>query len=173
MLVEVKQSTIDDLEMSCWLFEQAIEYQRRMGFLTYVLVDRDSHRMDIERGESFKILIDGDIAMMFSLCQQDELIWGHMPNIPSLFLHKATTHPAHRGKALFQHAVRHAIEVAKANGLKALRMDTWAESSKLIALYVGYGFIHLEDYHVPDKEGIPLNTRGNNVALLEMKLGDG
>lgn len=165
-----ERCTFEDLDLTCWLFEEAIDYQKRLSRPHYGEVDRPSHKKDIERGESFKLILEDQVAMTFSLCTDDELIWRSKNSDKALYLRKATVHPDHRGKGLMRSVVEFAVETAEAMGLDFLRLDTWASNDKLVELYQRCGFEHLENYQVPDEDCIPLNTRGNLVALLELRI---
>jgi hypothetical protein len=62
------------------------------------------------------------------------------------------------------------VEFANGNGLKYIRMDTWADNPNIIDYYKSYGFQFLENYTTPDIPELPDQHRNLKVALLEMKL---
>ena len=168
---QIARSTPEDLDFVCWLFEQAIVYQRSKGYLSYKEVDRSSIKSDIARGENFKVMAGNEIACTFSLTQEDEFIWKDQPKRVAIYSHKATVNPKYRGKRILGTVIDFIKDHTRPLAIPLIRMDTWARSPSLIAYYESFGFKQRGHVQVSHEEHVPLNTRGNLVVLMELEIG--
>ncbi len=156
-----------DLEFIYLLFEQAIAFQKEHKYIGWTSYDKAFIKADVENGLLFKLLKEGDIVCIFSVCFSDALIWRAREKANAVYLHRLVVNPAYRGGNTFNSILAWAILFASKQGLKYIRMDTWSENAKLIAYYKTYGFRFVEDYTTPDTTALPLQHRNLKVALLE------
>ncbi|HEX2609090.1 MAG TPA: GNAT family N-acetyltransferase [Flavisolibacter sp.] len=168
--LDILPATVADLELIYNLFEKAIAYQKANGYIGWNSYDKDFIRKDIEQQLLFKMMRSGQVCCIFSLCFSDAFIWRGMENGEALYLHRLVVHPAHRGNKNFQTVLEWAIQLAGKRQLKQIRMDTWAENTKLISYYKNYGFQFVEEYTTPDSPDLPVQHRLLKVALLELDL---
>ena len=87
-------------------------------------------------------------------------------------MHRIVVNPAFKGQKQFEKVLKWAKQFAEANKLKFVRMDTWADNSKIIDYYKSFGFRFIENYQTADVPELPVQNRNLNMALLEMKLDD-
>ncbi|MFH8447506.1 GNAT family N-acetyltransferase [Streptomyces sp. NPDC018026] len=73
-----------------------------------------------------------------------------------LVVHKLGVVPDHLGQGVARHLVHSAVEEARAQGCRALRLDTYVENAPALELYRRYGFTDLGE-HVLHYEGTDLN----------------
>jgi len=117
------------------------------------------------------VVIDSNIAIVFSVCYTDRIIWREMDNGKSVYLHRIVVNPEFKGKKLFGIILDWSINHAKEKGLDSIRMDTWAANPTIIEYYKGFGFTFVENYTTPDTEELPVHNRNLALSLLEYKLG--
>jgi ribosomal protein S18 acetylase RimI-like enzyme len=167
---EITNATVDDLQFIYWLFEQAIAFQREHGYIGWQNFDRDFIRADIEKGLLFKIVNQGNIGCIFSICFSDPLIWREKERGDAIYLHRIVVSPLQRGKNTFRQVLDWAILLAAERKLKYIRMDTWSDNAKIISYYKNFGFGFVENYTTPDTAVLPLQHRNLKVALLEYRV---
>lgn len=163
----VQPATADDLNTIYWLFEQAIDYQKKNNFIGWKSYDKSFLQSDVENGLLFKVTDNGEIKCIFSVCYSDILIWREKEKSDAIYLHRIVVHPSSRGERLFGTVLSWAIEEAKKRQMKYIRMDTWAENERIISYYKDYGFRFIENYTTSATEDLPQQHRNLNVALLE------
>ena len=158
---------MSDLEQIFQLFEQSIEYQEKRGYPVWRNYDREAIARDIENKEQYKVLIEGEMAIVFSVCYTDKIIWRHYDKGDSIYLHRIVVNPQSKGKKLFGKILEWATMHCLQMGLRYVRMDTWANNPTIIAYYKGFGFKEIEDYVTPDSEALPVHNRNLALKLLE------
>nr|WP_302328286.1 MULTISPECIES: GNAT family N-acetyltransferase [unclassified Sphingobacterium] len=107
---------------------------------------------------------------IFSVQYTDPVIWREKDKNDALYLHRVVVNPVYKGQKQFMKVLNWAKEHALQKGLKFIRMDTWAENTKLTDYYKSYGFEVAEYYTTPNEAGIPIQYRNVEVVLFEMEL---
>jgi predicted GNAT family N-acyltransferase len=161
-------ATSDDLNVICRLFEEAILFQKKNNYIGWNSYDKDYIKADIQNRLLFKIINEGEIICIFSICYTDLLIWREREKGDAVYLHRIVLNQKFKGEKVFQKILDWAIGFAKEKELKYIRMDTWAENEKIIGYYKSYGFKFVENYTTPNTENLPVQHRNLNVALLEL-----
>lgn len=167
---KVENATPDDLPFICELFEQAIAFQKTHNYIGWNNYDISFIRKDIDQKLLFKILDGENIICIFSICFNDHLIWRDMEKGDAVYLHRIILNREFAGSKVFEKVFNWAVRFAKEKGLKYIRMDTWADNSKIIDYYKSYGFQFIENYKTSGTEDLPEQHRNLNVALLEYRL---
>lgn len=167
---KIENTTTADLEFVYSLFDQSIEYQERNGYPVWRGYDKNALIRDAENKNQYKIIIDSQIAMVFSVCYADPIIWGEREDGDAIYLHRIVINPVFKGKKLFGEILRWAIDHAKENGRHFVRMDTWSSNPAIIDYYKTFGFTFLGNIVTPDTPELPVHNRKLGLALLEMKL---
>lgn len=163
-------TTPNDLDMICWMFEEAIAYQKRNNYKGWESYDKSFLENEISKQLQFKIVENENILCIFSICFIDPLIWREKDKGTSIYLHRITVNPKFKGQKQFEKVLNWAIEYAQKNKLDTVRMDTWAENATIIEYYKSYGFQFLENYKTENTKKLPIQHRNLNVALLEYKV---
>ncbi|RYY38818.1 MAG: GNAT family N-acetyltransferase [Chitinophagaceae bacterium] len=163
----VARGTQADLPVIMQLYDAAIDYQKRNGFIGWDRIDERFIQQDLDRGLLYVIRNEGTITVVFCICYTDELIWRERERCDALYLHRVVVHPQTRGGRLFERVLEWACVHAAEKGLRYLRMDTWADNERLIAYYEGYGFAFVERHRTGNDAALPEQHRNLNVALLE------
>ncbi len=168
--LQISNTTLQDLDRVLWLFEEAINMQSNNGYKVWESIDKESLQQDIKKGLQYKITIDADILCIFSIQYNDPFIWRDRDKNDAIYLHRIVTNPNFKGQKLFEKVLTWAIELARKENKRFIRMDTWADNFQLIEYYKLFGFQFIENYKTTDTEELPLQNRNLNVALLELTL---
>ena len=168
----ITPTTNQDLKTIYWLFDEAIAYQKRNGYPVWPDYDKDTLDQDIAQHRQFKILIDGDIAAIFTILNSDPIVWRERNEDPSVYLHRVVVNPKYKGQKLFGDILLWTAERAGNLDIKLIRMDTWADNPVLVSYYKLFGFRIIEYYTTPNSLELPIQQRGNNVVLLEYQIHD-
>ena len=167
---EVVNTTLDDLEFIYKLFDQSIEYQESKGFPAWRGYDKETLISDVKKGEQYKIVIDAQIAIAFSVCYSDAIIWREMEKGSSIYLHRIVVNSAFKGQKLFGKIMEWSLDHARRKKLSSLRMDTWDNNPSLIDYYKSFGFTFIESYVTPDSPELPVHNRKLPIVLLEIRV---
>jgi ribosomal protein S18 acetylase RimI-like enzyme len=169
-LYKIEKANKEDLSLICHLFEEAIAFQKANGYIGWQSYDREYLKSDIEKGLLFNVMKDNNVIGIFCICFSDVLIWRVKERGDALYLHRIVLDQRFKGEKVFKRVHDWATNFAKASGLKYIRMDTWANNSKIIAYYESYGYTFIENYTTSDSDALPIQHRNLKVALLEYKL---
>jgi len=168
--IKIYNTTIKDLEIVLWLFEQAMKLQGKNDYKVWEGIDKSALQKDIEERLQYKIVEGNDILGIFSVQHSDPFIWRDRDKDDAIYLHRIVVNPNFKGQKLFQKVLNWAKQFAQQNNLKFVRMDTWADNIKIIDYYRSFGFEFIETYKTTNAQELPVQNRNLNVALLEMKL---
>jgi ribosomal protein S18 acetylase RimI-like enzyme len=161
---------MSDLAQIFELFEQSISYQEKKGYPVWKNYDKNAIIKDIADKNQYKVVIDSKIAIVFSVCYADKVIWRHLDDGNSIYLHRIVVNPVFKGQKLFGSILDWVVGHAKQKGLSYIRMDTWAANPNIIEYYKSFGFAFVETYTTPDSEQLPVHNRNLALTLLEYKL---
>jgi len=168
----IENTIQSDLEFIYSLFDKAIDYQTRHHYPVWRGYDKDVLIREVQDKNQYKILIDGTIAIVFSVCYEDKIIWNELEHGDSLYLHRIVVNPACKGKRLFGEILNWAVAHAKAKGIHSIRMDTWAANTVIADYYKGFGFKFVGHVTAPDSPELGFQYRKLELTLLEMELTD-
>jgi len=166
-MVEIVNTALSDLEEIYRLFEHSIVYQESKGSPVWRNYDKNAIVKDIENKNQYKVVIELKTAIVFSVRYSDKIIWRDLDIGNSVYLHRIVVNPEFKGQKLFGVIVDWAIEHSKREGLRNVRMDTWAANPTIINYYKSFGFTFVENYTTPDSEELPLHNRKLALTLLE------
>ncbi len=169
-MVQVIPTATIDLKQIFAFFEHSIDYQEKRGYPVWRNYDKQAIVNDIENKMQFKVLVDGEMAMVFSIRYNDKVIWRSLDQGVSIYLHRIVVNPTFKGQRLFGTILNWAIEQCRQNGLSNVRMDTWAANPTIINYYKGFGFKFVENYTTPDSIELPVHNRNLALTLLEYQI---
>ena len=169
-MTHVLNTEKSDLEQIFHFFDESVKYQEKKGHPTWENYDKGAIVRDLENKNQYKVIVDFQTAIVFSVCYHDKVIWRAMDDGKSIYLHRIVVNPKFKGQKLFGAILEWAIDHARGNGLNSVRMDTWAANKNIIQYYQTFGFSFVENYTTPDTEELPLHNRKLALALLEYKL---
>lgn len=158
-----------DLPFVYHLFDEAILYQKRKNYPVWPGYDKTVLNNDIEDKRAFKIVINNEIACIFSITT-DDMAWNDDGLGIAVYVHRVVVNQKFKGQRLFGVITNWLIDYAQKHQLKLVRMDTWGNNPVIIDYYKTFGFELTGFQQYPDTEDIPIQLRGNRSALLEYKL---
>lgn len=167
---EVRNTALSDLELIFGFFDESIVYQESKGYPVWRNYDRQAIIKDIAAGNQYKVVMNAQPVIVFSVAYSDKVIWREMDDGNAIYLHRIVVNPEFKGKKLFGVILKWAIAHVRERGLKYVRMDTWASNTNIIAYYKGFGFVFVENYTTPDSSTLPTHNRKLALSLLEYKI---
>lgn len=169
-MAEVINTEMTDLELIYDLFDHSILFQESNGFPVWKNYDRGAIINDIRQRNQYKVMIEEEVGIVFSLTYADKVIWRERDSGKSVYLHRIVVNPRFRGRKLFGEILQWTTGHAKNRGLTSIRMDTWAANAAIVNYYMTFGFQLVENYTTPDSEDLPLHNRQLALTLLEYVL---
>ncbi len=170
MQYTITNASPEDLTVVYQLFEEAIEFQRKNNYIGWNTYDKAFIKSDVENQLLFKMVFNNEIAIIFSICFSDLLIWREKEKGDAVYLHRIVLNRKFSGQKLFQKVFEWSKKFAVQNNLKYIRMDTWAQNDKIIDYYKSYGFTFIQNYKTSSTEDLPVQHRDLNVSLLQYDL---
>jgi len=165
----IENTIKSDLPVIHTFFEHSVAYQEARGYPTWRNYDKQAIIKDIVDGNQYKIVAATAIAMVFSVCYKDPIIWRERETGESMYLHRIVVNPEFKGQRLFGVILKWSIAHCLQKGLKNIRMDTWAQNPNIIDYYKGFGFKPIENYVTPDVAELPVHNRKLALTLLEFR----
>jgi len=167
MQVRVLNSQPTDIDIIFKFYDLAVEHQKKvfnkhwLGF-SHILV-----QSEISENRQYKITVDGVVACVFAVTFNDKLIWGDKDK-DSIYIHRIVTHPDFRGHSFVKEIITWAKKYSADNGIKFIRMDTWADNEKLLEYYTSCGFSYVGVVTMKQTEGLPKHYEGISLSLFEI-----
>jgi ribosomal protein S18 acetylase RimI-like enzyme len=166
---KVINTELKDLPNIIRWFDESIAYQEKHGYPTWKNYDQGALTRDIENKRSYIAVNDNDAGIAFSVSYRDRVIWRHLDDGKSVYLHRIVVNPAFKGQKLFGVILDWAKDHVKEKSLKNIRMDTWADNQNIINYYKSFGFETIEDFTTPDIEELPVHNRNITLTLMEYR----
>lgn len=141
--LQIINSASTDIDFIFKLFDNAIEYQEKNKYELWPQFSKQLIENEIAEKRHWKILNGDTIVCVFSVLYNDPVIWEEKNNEPSVYLHRIAINPAFKGKGIMNVVKNWAIQHAKENGKKYVRMDTWGNNENLRTYYINCGFKYL------------------------------
>lgn len=164
------QSTRQDIDTIFQLYDYATAYQGEVGILKWQGFERSMVEKTIDDKVQWQIVIDGELACVFTLALNDPLIWEEKDKDPAIYIHRIATNPKFRGKHFVKHIVTWVKQYAIENGKSYVRMDTGSGNERLNNYYVSCGFNYLGVVKLKNTAGLPLHYQNGSFSLFEIKL---
>ncbi len=168
--IRIENTTADDWNDILWFFEKAMEQHGKKGYKVWEDFDRNRLKKDMENILQYKIMKHTVNLCFFSIQYSDPLIWREKDQHDALYLHRMVANPNFKGQKQFQKVVSWAKQFARTKKLRLLRMDTWADNTRIIDYYKSFGFEFIENYQTTNATELPIQNRNLNLALLELNL---
>jgi GNAT superfamily N-acetyltransferase len=169
-LTKILNSTIEDIDVIFKLYDEAIVYQKTKFDKHWQGFERTLIETEINEKRQWKIVINGNIACIFAITYEDELIWGVKNNDPAIYIHRIVTDPLFRGNNFVKVIINWAKDFGKLIDKQFIRMDTWGDNEALIQHYTQSGFSFLGLTTLQESEGLPKHYEGACLSLFEIKI---
>lgn len=169
MQLQVINSNPTDIDIIFEFYDIAIAHQKKVFNKHWQGFSRTLVEKEISENRQYKILVDDQVACVFAVTFDDQLIWGDRDH-DSIYIHRIVTHPNFRGYAFVKEIIEWAKKFAAQNQIKYIRMDTWADNEKLLEYYTGCGFDYVGIVKLEKSEGLPKHYEGISLSLFEIKV---
>jgi hypothetical protein len=110
---EVRNTGMSDLQQIFELFEYSIDYQEKNGYPIWRNYDKNTIIRDIENKNQYKVIVDSQMGIVFSVCYADKVIWRELDIGNSIYLHRIVVNPEFKGRKLFGLILDWAIKQAE------------------------------------------------------------
>lgn len=161
--------TISDIDTLFWFYDQAMAYQKKVFNKHWLGFERDRVAKEIEEGRQFKVMVDGDVAAVFVITNDDPLIWKELDKDRAVYLHRIVTHPDHRGKGIVPMIIAWAKGFCREHHRDFIRLDTWLDNTKLVAYYGSCGFSFVRNAKLDDISDLPSHYQWE-LALMQIPI---
>ena len=169
--MEIMSSTIDDIDKIFCLYDDAIEYQKKVFTKQWEGFERNLIERELREHRQWKIVINDEVAAIFAISFNDKLLWKENDDQPSIYIHRIVTHSKFRGAAFMLTIIDWAKQYAKKKEKNFIRMDTWGDNQRLIDYYVKCGFTHIDTVPIIKTDSLPSHYKFNEtLALLEIRI---
>ncbi|WP_211240558.1 GNAT family N-acetyltransferase [Adhaeribacter aquaticus] len=152
------------------LYEIARSFQKTKGVVLWPEFDKTQIETDIFERRQWKIVIDNQVACIWSTTFHDPQIWEERNKDPSVYIHRIATNPIFRGQNLVCQIVSWSRNYAEENDKKFIRMDTVGENRGLINYYQKCGFEFLGLLKLKNTDGLPAHYNNATVSLFQITL---
>ncbi len=116
--------------------------------------------------------MDGEtISCILSVMYNDPVIWGEEKNKDAaVYLHRIAINPTYKGRKMMGIIKDWAMQHARKNHKKFVRMDTWGNNTNLRNYYIDCGFKYIGQQYLTKIEGQPEHYGGSVLSLFEMEV---
>ena len=166
----IENTTLSDIKKVFELYEKARTYQQIKRAVIWPVFDNKAVEKDILDKRQWKIVIDNEIACVWTVEYSDPIIWGERDKTPAIYLHKIATNPVFKGKGMVPKIIHWARVHANSKNKSLVRMDTCGDNKGLIAYYQKCGFNHLDSFLLEKNEALPSHYHNNIVQLFELEV---
>ncbi len=166
--MKIVRSTPADVGLIMDLYDAATAYQKTVALKAWQGFDPAIVVEAIASGRQWNIVENEQIACVFTLTYEDELIWKEKNADAAIYIHRIATNPAFRGKNYVKHIVAWAKTFARCYHKDFIRMDTGSGNDKLNQYYVSCGFNYLGITEMGEAEGLPAHYKNGSFSLFEM-----
>ena len=168
--MEIYNCDLDDLEVILKLYQEATAFQKTKNCVAWPDFDVKDITAAIEQQRQYKIVIDQQIACIWTYTFDDKSIWGERDKNDAIYIHKIATNSNFKGQNLVQKIVDFSKNYAIQNNKTFLRMDTVGENTGLISHYKKFGFDFLGLVKLENFDDLPAHYFNAEVSLFEMKI---
>jgi ribosomal protein S18 acetylase RimI-like enzyme len=169
----IVNATNKDIETIFDLYDKAMAFQRTVFDKTWLGFDREMVEREIDEKRLWKIVEGGEVACIFSVTYSDPILWGERSHDSAMYIHRISTNPGFRGRGYVRAITDWAVDHARSNGIRFIRMDTWGDNQKLIDYYQACGFRFAGLVSPEESPTLPAHYKGISLSLFEIDLESG
>jgi ribosomal protein S18 acetylase RimI-like enzyme len=170
--MEIKNSTLEDIDAIFELYAIAVSYQKiKFPANQWLEFDRELIETEILENRQWKLLINGEIACVWATTFSDPEIWEERNIDPSIYIHRIATNPNFRGQNFVAKIVNWSKEYAQITDKQFIRLDTCGDNQGLIKHYTNSGFEFLGMKKLKNANNLPAHYIKADVCFFEINLG--
>jgi len=160
---------LQDIDEVFALYKMASDFKKTVSGVQWPEFDRSMIETEIKENRHWKIIVDGQIACVWSITFNDPQVWEERHADPAVYIHRIATHPDFRGQKFVEQIVEWSAKFAKENEKHYVRMDTTAGNQRLADYYIRCGFTQLGPKKIADTEGLPAHYHNATMVLFQLK----
>jgi GNAT superfamily N-acetyltransferase len=168
--MDILNSTITDIDEIFRLYKLATDCQKTKLSIYWPEFERTMIEKDILAKEQWKIIIDQQVACIWSTTFDDPFIWGERNLVPSLYIHRIAANPEFRGRNFVAAIVEWARTFAKEYNKDFIRLDTVGDNLGLRNHFGKCGFDFLGLSRIKDNIDLPAHYHSATVSLYQMSV---
>ena len=169
--LEIKNSSLADVDSILALYDAAIELQTKKNMVVWPKFERSFVEKEIQDKRQWKITIGNEIACNWSITFEVKEIWGEKDDNNSIYIHRLAANPAFRGNRFIDMIVPWAKAYALSKGRKYIRLDTLGNNTRLIEYYRSAGFDFLGIFKLMNTQNLAAHyKREPNCCYFEMTI---
>ena len=168
--MDIKSCTLSDTDLIFDLYNKGTEHQKKVAKKYWKGFQRALIETEVSEKKIFKIIVDREIACVFSIDYNDPHIWGEKDNDPAMYIHRIATNPSFRGRFFVKRIVEWAKLHAEENQKEYIRMDTGRGNEKLNNYYISCGFDYLGVVELKNHDSLPEHYKDGASSLFQIKL---
>ncbi|MBV8327256.1 GNAT family N-acetyltransferase [Chryseobacterium sp.] len=165
----ILKTFLQDIDEVFSLYKMASDFKKKVSGIQWPEFDRTLIETEIKENRHWKILIDGQIACVWSITYDDPQVWGEKNTDPAIYIHRIATHPDFRGQKFVEQIVTWTRKFAVENNKQYIRMDTTAGNQPLTDYYIKCGFTCLGTKKMSDTEGLPAHYHNATMVLFQLE----
>tara|TARA_B110000503_G_scaffold30166_1_gene48800 strand:- start:1986 stop:2504 length:519 start_codon:yes stop_codon:yes gene_type:complete len=169
--MQIVNTTIKDIDQiySLYKFAQAYQQEKKI-VVVWPDFKREMVEIEITENRQFKMLINNEVACIWTITYNDEQIWEEKNKDPAIYIHRIATNPNFRGNNLVAKIVDWAKEYANQKEIQFVRLDTLGNNTKLVQHYKNAGFDFLGMFNLKNTDNLPMHYELALVCLFEIDL---
>ncbi len=168
----IQNSSVNDIDTIKQLYGNARAFQQLKHAVRWPEFDTALIETAIEEQRQWKIIIDHQVACIWTITFNDPQIWEERNIDPAIYIHRIATNPLFRGQNLVEAIVQWARIYATENNKYFIRLDTVGENTGLINYYQQCGFSFLGLYTLKNTDALPAHYKNATVSLFEIALSN-
>lgn len=164
----IEKSNVNDLSIHMELYHQAITFQHALGHVNWIGFNDKAVLEEIQAGQQYKIIVDGQVACVFLLTTSDPIIWQEKNKDAAIYIHRIATNPEYRGQNFVNKIIDYVKIIARKDHKAFIRMDTTAGNERLNRYYEKCGFTIVDIIDLIGTADMPTHYHNNSFILFEM-----
>jgi len=165
-----QNATPTDIPVLLELYKKGSQFQQNVFGKSWQSIDTVRVETEIRENRLWKIVDEESIACIFSVVYSDPLLWQERNADPAMYIHRIVTNPDFRGRGYIGKITAWARDHAKTKRLRFVRLDTWADSDKLVGLYVKNGYRLVSTIEVTASKATPMHYVGDKISLFQIDI---
>ncbi|WP_412850678.1 GNAT family N-acetyltransferase [Chryseobacterium sp. PMSZPI] len=168
--IMIVNTSLQDIDEVFSLYKMASDFKKTVSGIQWPEFDRKMIETEINEKLHWKIVVDGQVACVWSISFEDFQVWEEKNTDPSIYIHRIATNHNFRGQKFVEQIVTWAKQFAKENNKLYVRMDTTAGNQRLNDYYMQCGFSCLGAKKMTNTEGLPDHYHNATMVLFQMEV---
>ena len=165
--MRIEPATLADLPVILAAYDAGRTIQRAQESIVWPIFTPEAIAREIASGVLLRVVDESVVYGVFSMIDEDALIWGAAERGAYLYLHRIARAATSPSRGLVDTILTWALAQCQLRGRDGLRMDTWASNHALIAYYAARGFQLVGTRTLPSDPRLAPHYHGIELALLE------